>query len=123
MSRNESAVAVIAALQANGGMFIDDHRKGRDGESKAQMFGIYKEQGKEHAFIGYTNSLFCINKCYIDEAGKVHLSEWSVGGNVRIDRFKGDVEGAILQFNEDCAKYNSFDKEARISEWHLNKAA
>lgn len=120
---NNNAQAVIAALKASGGKYIDDHRKGRTDLSTAQMFGIYKEQGKEHAFIGYTNSLFCVNKCYIDDAGVVHLSEWSVGGNVRMDRFPGDVEGAIESFNSDCEKYNTFDKTARITEWHLNKAA
>lgn len=119
---NNNAQAVIAALKASGGKYIDDHRKGDREPSTAQMFGIYQEQGKEHAFIGYTNSLFCINRCYIDDDGMVHLSTWSVGGNVRIDRFPGDVEGAVEAFNE-SAKENIFDKTARISEWHLNKAA
>jgi len=120
---NNNAQAVIAALQASGGQYIDDHRKGREELCTAGWFGVYKEHGKEHAFIGYNTQLFCINKCYIDEQGRVHLSEWSVGGNVRMDRTPNDHEFAVEQFNTDCEKYNVFDKTARITEWHLNKAA
>lgn len=117
MTANFNAQEVITALKANGGKYLDDHRK--NGELlTASMFGIYAEQGKEHAFIGYTKSLFCINKCYIED-GVVHLSEWSVGGNVRMDRFPGDPEGAVESFNKDCAEYNIFDKTAKITEWHL----
>lgn len=119
---NYNAQAVIATLQANGGQYIDDHRKGRADVIKAGWFGIYKEQGKDHAFIGYDKSLFCINKCYIDEAGMVHLSEWSVGGNVRMDLTPNDHEFAVTTFNESCMKNNIFDPLARISEWHINKA-
>lgn len=120
---NYNAQAVIAALKANGGMYIDDHRKGREDLSRAQWFGVYKEQGKDHAFIGYNTQLFCVNKCYLDDQGRVHLSEWSVGGNVRMDRTPNDHEFAVEQFNENCRKYNSFDRLARISEYHVNAAA
>lgn len=116
---NQDAATVIAALKASGGKYVDDHRRNSD-LCTASLFGIYSEQGKQHAFIGYTNSLFCINRCYVDDNGVVHLSTWSVGGNVRIDRFPGDVEGAIESFNEDCKKYNTFDKTAAITEFHLN---
>lgn len=120
---NYNAQAVIAALKANGGQYIDDHRKGREELCTAGWFGVYKEQGKDNAFIGYNTQLFCVNQCYIDEQGQVHLSTRSVGGNVRMDLTPNDHEYAVEQFNETCRKYNTFDRLARISEFHVNAAA
>jgi hypothetical protein len=120
---NYNAQAVIAALKANGGMYIDDHGRGNKEATRAGWFGVYKEQGKDHAFIGFNTQLFCVNKCYIAEDGQVHLSTWSVGGNVRMDLTPNDHEYAIEQFNETCRKYNTFDRLARISEFHVNAVA
>lgn len=111
-AKDKAAREIIEVLKANGGMYLDDHR--RTGELvKAQLFGIYKEGDKEHAFIGYTNSLFCINRLALDEQGRVHLTTWSVGGNVRMDKHPGNPAAAIVAFNESC-------RNAAITDWQLN---
>lgn len=118
MKFHSDAQAVIVALQANGGMYIDDHNRSA-GEQPAQWFGIYESNGKKHAFIGYNTQLFCINACSLAEDGRVHQSTMSVGGNVRMDLYKHDHEFAVDQFNLSC-KDNTFDKTANISLWHVN---
>lgn len=122
---NYNAQEVIAKLKANGGMYIDDHKRGEPTLVRADWFGIYKENEKEYAFVGYNRLPFCINKCYIDEQGQVHVSTWSVGGNVHMhdfQDFEDKVDRAVHDYNF-RAKNNILKLDISISEFHKNAEA
>lgn len=118
---NNNAQAVIAALQANGGEYIDDHNRNTDKVSTADWFGIYKSNENEYAFIGFNRVPFCINKCYIDDQGRVHVHTSSVGGNVHMHLFANVADG-VEDFNN-RAKGNILGYDISIPSFHVNKAA
>jgi hypothetical protein len=118
VGRHTPAQEVFNRLIMNGGRYIDDHN-GRNEVSIAQGWGIYKNGSKEYAFIGYVNSPFCINRCYIGDDNLVHVSTWSVGGNVRMDRFPGEPEKAIAAFNEAPAFRG--ERQDSIIAWITNR--
>lgn len=118
VGRHTSAQEVVNRLNMNGGRYVDDHN-GRGEVSIAQGWGIYKNGSKEYAFIGFVNSPFCINRCYIGDDNRVHVSTWSVGGNVRMDKFPGEPERAIAAFNEAPAFRG--ERQDSITAWITNR--
>lgn len=119
VATHTSAKLVIDRLRANGGRYIDDHNR-RSEVSVAQMYGLLESGDKLYAFIGYTNSPFCINRCYIGDDNMVHLSTWSVAGNVRIDQFPGDVGAAIQHYNANANTGWNANRNQKIISWMLN---
>jgi len=119
VATHTAAKAVIDRLRANGGRYIDDHRRGGE-VSVAQVFGLLQSDNKLYAFIGYTNSPFCINRCYIGEDNMVHLSTWSVAGNVRVDYFPGDFAAAVKHFNDNANTGWNVNRKQSILSWNFN---
>ncbi len=117
---NYNAQEVFAALQANGGKYIDDHNGNTTRVSTADWFGIYKENEKEYAFVGFHRVPFCINKCYIDDQGRVHVHTSSVGGNVHMHLFS-NVAAGVEDFNN-RAKNNLLKYDISIPTFHVNAA-
>ena len=93
---------VIDALKANGGKYVDDHRKG-EVEVKIQHLLIVerKQLGFEYAAPGFDCAYFSVNPLYVGEDGKAHLSTRSIGGAVAPMNHNGSLEKAIQSYNEE----------------------
>jgi hypothetical protein len=93
--------AIQAAIIANNGMVIDDHRSGREpAEQLRKVHGIAK-YAKDTVYLCSADETpyFCLNGMYVDEEGKPHLSRWSVGGVIETRNHGGLMEG-IRAYND-----------------------
>ena len=93
---------VIAALKANGGKYVDDHRKGGV-EVKIQYLLIVerKQLAFEYVAPGFDCAYFSINPLYVGEDGKPHLSTRSIGGAVAPMNHDDSLEKALQAYNEE----------------------
>lgn len=75
--------------------FIDDHTGNeRDLDAIVEFNSNYRELG-----IFHFNSNFCINKAYVGNDGKIHLSQYSIGPTINT-RGSRPLEYIIDEYNE-----------------------
>lgn len=93
---------IHAAIVANCGMVIDDHRTGKqnyaDMVRKVHAIG---KHGDDTVFLcsETETTYFCLNRMYIDDDGIPHLSRWSVGGVINL-REHGTLAKAVTAYND-----------------------
>ena len=92
-------IEVLNALK-NEKSFIDDHTGNeRDLDAIVEFKSNYRELG-----IFHYNSNFCINKAYVGNDGKIHLSQYSIGPVIDT-RGSRSLEDIIEEFNKENGKF------------------
>lgn len=98
---NNNINEVIAALQKENFVVIDDHQPGNEYKCTLPLLQVGKN-GRINICFGFMKSetqYFSVNPIYIDDDNKPHLSSLSCGGVVDY-RYAKDEEEAINQYNE-----------------------
>lgn len=90
---------ILEAIAKNNNQVVDDHR-GDSNNLRNKPYAI----GKHGEHIVWLCSpeetpYFSINSVYIDEKGIPHLSRWSVGGVVDLNRY-GSLDAALKVYND-----------------------
>lgn len=101
---SKTYAAVVAAIVANKGIVIDDH-KPNDGVIK--LAGVGKLQGKtrEVPVALCEARYFSLNEMYVDEEGRPHVGRNSVAGTVIPMDYGMDLKEAIAGYNKEQAEY------------------
>jgi len=94
--------SILAAIKANHGKVIDDHRF-HCGSGEERMRSVYAiaKFGDKTVFLCSPEETpyFCLNGMYVDPDGVAHLSQWSVGGVIEFGR-RGTLDTAIAKYND-----------------------